>query len=55
MVEEEDPDLLVLQLLAADELGHVAGCAASRVDAADPGTPARASHWSRSPTARQLL
>ena len=25
MVEEEDPDLLVLQLLAADQLGHVRG------------------------------
>ena len=25
VVEEEDPDLLVLQLLAADQLGHVRG------------------------------
>ena len=25
MVEDEDPDLLVLQLLAADQLGHVRG------------------------------
>ena len=37
VVEEEDPDLLVLQLLAADQLGHVRGVRNPRVPRPDRG------------------